>query len=71
MPRKAEMTNATQDASNDMQNDINKKHRDAKSAAIKEAEQIIISYRRKSEKLIEEIRTKKADKVTVKKIKTN
>ena len=53
------------------QNDINKKHKDAKSAAIKEAEQIIISYRRKSEKLIEEIRTKKADKVTVKKIKTN
>ena len=25
MPRKAEMTNATQDASNDMQNDINTK----------------------------------------------
>ena len=51
------------------ENEINKAHKKAKSNAVLEAEEIILSARRDAENLIAEIRTNQADKKTIKKVK--
>ena len=51
------------------ENEINKAHKKAKSNAVLEAEEIILSARRDAENLIAEIRTNQADTETIKKVK--
>ena len=51
------------------ENEINKAHKKAKSNAVLEAEEIILSARRDVENLIAEIRTNQADTETIKKVK--
>ena len=51
------------------ENEINKAHKKAKSNAVLEAEEIILSARRDAENLISEIRTNQADTETIKKVK--
>ena len=51
------------------ENEINKAHKKAKSNAVLEAEEIILSARRDAENLIAKIRTNQADTETIKKVK--